>query len=293
MSDEELVSTKQVDYLDEDKQIRGQNYCLLSFLSPEDVLINKENYYFSKFINNFAKDMKTLIDGIESKYPESKDLVDTLKNNHSYIFDYKELNEQYNFYKSVNSSEIENDFHRENNFKTSMRGIKVRGTFDTIEEARNRSEFLKKLDNKFDIYIAQVGCWCPWSPNPNDLQDQEYSETQLNTLMKKYKENMETKDEVFQNRKDELVSNSKKPVISDITDNIAKSLEDVDPWTASKSANQEVPTETSDVPVSENVEETPVESSSNVVSEESTEPESDNVSSDEVSSKVLGRTYSE
>ena len=31
-----LVSTKQMDYLDEDKQIRGQNYCLLSFISPEE-----------------------------------------------------------------------------------------------------------------------------------------------------------------------------------------------------------------------------------------------------------------
>jgi hypothetical protein len=29
-----LVTTKQNDYLDEDKAIRGQNYGLVSFLSP-------------------------------------------------------------------------------------------------------------------------------------------------------------------------------------------------------------------------------------------------------------------
>ena len=76
--------------------------------------------------------------------------------------------------------------------------------FDTIEEAKNRSEFVKKIDNKFNIYIAQVGCWCPWSPNPDCLENQEYAETQLNTLMKEYKKNMNDKDVVFESRKASL-----------------------------------------------------------------------------------------
>ena len=182
--EETLVSTKEVDFLDEDKPIRNQNYCLLSFLSPETVLQDKEVYYFSRFLSKFGNDMKCLLDNLEVKYPEAKELVETVKTNHAYIFDPKELDEQYKFFKSINSDEVEKDFHRENNFITSVRGIKVRGVFDTIDEAKNRCEFLKKIDNKFDIYIGQVGCWCPWNPNPNDLQEQEYSETQLNTLMK-------------------------------------------------------------------------------------------------------------
>jgi uncharacterized protein (UPF0210 family) len=80
----------------------------------------------------------------------------------------------------------------------------VRGVFDTIEEAKNRSEFIKKIDNKFNIYIAQMGCWCPWSPNPDCLENQEYAETQLNTLMKEYKRNMTDKDVIFENRKASL-----------------------------------------------------------------------------------------
>ena len=35
-----VTSVKEMDYLDEDKPNRGQNYVLLSFLSPEDVLVN-------------------------------------------------------------------------------------------------------------------------------------------------------------------------------------------------------------------------------------------------------------
>ena len=196
-----VTSVKEVDYLDEDKPIRGQNFVLLSFLSPEDVLVNKEAYMFSKFLTKFSTDMTVLLDGISAKYSDSKDFVDSVKENNAHIFNPKDMSEQYGFYKSVNSQELESSYHRDNNFTTSIRGIKVRGVFDTIEEAKNRSEFVKKIDNKFNIYIAQVGCWCPWSPNPDCLENQEYAETQLNTLMKEYKKNMNDKDVVFENRK--------------------------------------------------------------------------------------------
>jgi hypothetical protein len=208
-----VTSVKEVDYLDEDKPIRGQNFVLLSFLSPEDVLVNKEAYMFSEFIKKFSSDMTALLDGIASKYSDSKDFVDSVKENNAYIFDPKDMSEQYGFYKSVNNQELEASYHRDNNFITSIRGIKVRGVFDTIEEAKNRSEFIKKLDTKFNIYIAQVGCWCPWSPNPDCLENQEYAETQLNTLMKEYKKNMNDKDVVFENRKTSLFNSAANQVI--------------------------------------------------------------------------------
>lgn len=227
-----LVSTKEVDYLDVDKSIRGQNYVLLSFLSPEDVIVNKDAYYFSRFLKQFGKDMNTLFDGITAKFPESKEMIDSIRNNHCYISDENEMNDQYNFFKSVNSADIESDYHRDNNFQTTVRGIKVRGVFDSIDEAKNRSEFIKKVDNKFDIFIGEVGCWCPWSPNPNDLQNQEYAETQLNTLMKKYQENSENRDQVFEKRRQESINTSKTTSeVSELTDTFDK----VDPWSERKS----------------------------------------------------------
>lgn len=233
----QTVSVKEHDYLEEDKQIRGQNYCLLSFISPEDVIVNKESYFFSKFLDKFGKDMNTLFDGLKSKFPDSHDMIETIKNNHNYILDPEEMNSQYNFFKSVNSSDIEADYHRDNNFQTTMRGLKVRGVFDTIEEAKNRSEFLKKIDDKFDIFIGQVGCWCPWYPNPSDLENQEYGETQLNTLMKKYKENMESKDEVFEQRKQEAIKSTSTK--SDV-DDISAQMEKTDPWSERQNVENEV-----------------------------------------------------
>ena len=234
-----LVSTKETDYLDEDKQIRGQNYVLMSFISPEDVLLNKETYYFNKFLEKFGNDMQTLYQGILAKYPDSKDLLETIKTNHAYIFDVNEMKDQYSFFKSTNSADIEAQFHKENNFKTSIRGIKIRGTFDSMDEAKNRIEFLKKVDKNFDIYVGQVGCWCPWSPNPNDLENQEYSETQLNTLMKEYKKNIDSKNEVFEKRKQDAINSSKQSKDTSVSD-IADSLQDIDPWSASKKSASEL-----------------------------------------------------
>lgn len=248
-----ITSVKEVDYLDEDKPIRGQNFVLLSFLSPEDVLVNKEAYMFSQFITKFSKDMTTLLEGISSKYSDSKDFVDSIKENNSYIFNPKDMSEQYGFYKSVNNQELETSYHRDNNFVTSIRGIKVRGVFDTIEEAKNRSEFVKKLDNKFNIYIAQVGCWCPWSPNPDCLENQEYAETQLNTLMKEYKKNMNDKDVVFENRKSSLFNASAANAAASVDNEVVPTdtTDTVETTETTETVETAVPTDTTEpVPLS-------------------------------------------
>ena len=205
-----LVSTKETDYLDEDKPLRGQNYVCLSFISPEDILIDKEVFHFSKFINSFSSQVDMLFTNLKQKYPDDGQLLDVIKENNSHLFDIKELQDQYKFFKGLNNHELETEFLKINDFKTSMRGIKVRGVFDTLKEAQTRAEVLKRMGDKFDIYVAQVGCWCPWSPNPEDLQDQEYAESSLNTLMKKYKENQLSKDELYEKRKQEKLEDAMK-----------------------------------------------------------------------------------
>lgn len=196
-----LVNTKEVDYLDEDKPIRGQNYVCMSFISPEDVLVNKETFIFSKYLEKFASDMKELFNNLSNKYPDDAGIISTVRENHDFLFDSVKMQENYDFFKSVHGFDAEREFNEKNDFRTSVRGIKVRGVFDSLKEAQQRAEFLKRTGDKFNIYVGQVGCWCPWSPNPEDLQDAEYAETQLNTLMKKYKENMMMRDQHYEERK--------------------------------------------------------------------------------------------
>ena len=245
---EGLVTTKEHDYLDEDKPIKNQNYCLLSFISPEDVIKEKESYYVKAFLDKFSKDMDVLFNGLKNINSDNTELIDNIKKEHNYLFNIDELDSQYKFSKSINESDVERLYHKENNFQTSMRGIKVRGVFDTIEEAKMRSEFLKKQDKNHNIFIGQVGCWCPWSPNPDDLENQEYSETQLNTLMKEYKKNQESKDEIFEKRKLDSINSSKLEEVKEDDENVNEvenkmsELDTVftekDPWTQKQESNQ-------------------------------------------------------
>ena len=46
------------DFLDEDVEVPGQRYILLSFLSPEKVLERKDQYFFKKFLENYEVEWK-------------------------------------------------------------------------------------------------------------------------------------------------------------------------------------------------------------------------------------------
>jgi len=206
---ERPVPVSETDYLDEDKPIRNQNFVCLSFISPEDVYLDKEVVFFSKYISSFSKEVDQLLTGLAEKYPNDASMIDVVRENNAHVFNDYDLNEQFKFFKSVNSSVLESEYHEKCGYKTSIRGIKVRGVFDTLREAQVRAEVLKKSGDKFNIYVASVGCWCPWSPNPEDLENQEYAETGLNTIMGKYKENTANRDMVFAERKDEKIRKAK------------------------------------------------------------------------------------
>ena len=231
------VSVAERDYLEQDPPLRGQQYVCLSFISPEDEIQNKEVFTFNEFLKNFSSDVDALFKNMQAKFmpssqPQSVDagpssssssspppsasyvheqfveaskMIEAVKSRYDYIFDVNSLEQQYKHFKQINNERIDLEYSEKNDFRTNIRGVKIRGVFESILEAKNRSAFLKKVDPKTpDIYVADMGCWIPWSPYPDDIQDQEYSETDLNTLMKRYRENAEQKDEHFAQRKASL-----------------------------------------------------------------------------------------
>lgn len=196
-----VITTKEVDYLEQDESIRNQNYVCLSFISPEDVLKKKEHFFFEKYVSAFVKKNQEFTDVLHNLFPDKKDEIRILKDNFEYLFDEGKIHDNFKHFVQDNESVVEKEFYEKNAFQTCIRGIKVRGTYDTLEEAKARSERLRKHDgNKFSIYVAQVGCWCPWSPNPDSIADQEFAESALNTLMARYKENQDNKDIHFKER---------------------------------------------------------------------------------------------
>jgi hypothetical protein len=232
------IPTKVEDFLDEDPVIRGQNYVCLSFVSPEDILKTKDVFFAEKYIEKFAQDMEKIFQDTKTSNPAVHSVLSNLKESHSHLFNPQDVIADFQVFKQIKQYDLDKEFHEQNQYRTSVRGIKVRGVFDTVQEAKNRAEFLKKNGDKFDIFIGQVGCWCPWSPNPEDISESEYAETQLNTFMKQFKENMALKDAMFEERKSKHIqsaaSTSKTEESQPAVSSIAESLTQEDPWMSAK-----------------------------------------------------------
>lgn len=200
--------------LDQDAPIRGQKYSLISFVSPEDVILQKDIFVFKKFLEHFSTDVEVLLNGILScpslqNEQSIKDMVSNVRERHACIFNHEDMALELAFFKNQNGDALEAEYQEKNDFQTSIRGFKIRGSYETLPEAKVRAENLSRLDKHFNIFVCEVGCWSPWSPDPNDISDSEFRDARLNTLLQKYKEAGELRDVVFEGRKNEMISNSK------------------------------------------------------------------------------------
>jgi DNA repair exonuclease SbcCD ATPase subunit len=89
--------------------------------------------------------------------------------------------------------------------KETMSTLKVRGSYDSFEEASKRGEFLRNIDPHINVYVGEVGKWLPFDDDPEKAKQQEYQNKQLNNLMKGYMENQEKAKEFHEQRKNELI----------------------------------------------------------------------------------------
>jgi hypothetical protein len=248
------------DFLEEDPEIRSQKFVLLSFLSPENVLEKKDEFFFGEFVKQYEIDYKirnletflvSVVRGINDKLTKEADKMDasgvdlsgaalTALNDAAALCRKSRLNiggilETYSGYVKENDKEIrktsikeayddflfknqnklEEEFFAKNEFRTSIRGLKVRGVTGTHGEAVAMSKKLQRSDTIHNIFLGEVGKWLPWDPKPHQVQEQEYAEDQLNTLMKRYKDNEDARDKFVSEQRQELSKGAKKgPVIS-------------------------------------------------------------------------------
>ena len=119
----------------------------------------------------------------------------------------------YNLYQDFcykHHDKLQKDFDKENDMKTNVRGVKIRGVFQTEEEARRRAKTLQTRDSSFNVFVGPVGYWLPWDPCADHVQDEEFMNEQLNEMIKKYKENELNKDMLYEQEKREKMKDSLK-----------------------------------------------------------------------------------
>jgi hypothetical protein len=207
-----------IDYLDEDPEVPTQKYCIVSFISPEKVIKNKEEFYFEKFVEWMDYEWK--IKGLENymaflskKY--SLKIDDLLKDAQDFVAVRKEevkktdIREQYQIFLLKNEKDLQEMYDNSVDFRTNIRGVKVRRAFPTVEEAQVFSKVLQRRYPKDNLYIGKVGAWLPWDPSEHLMPEVEYAEKELNELMRKYKENEANKEMFFAEQREESIKAQK------------------------------------------------------------------------------------
>lgn len=204
------------DFLDVDKPIPGQNFVCLSFVSPEKTLMNKEQWMFYQYHQYVIREYSKIFSDLTEKMLNTEDDTVSIENvadlveRMGRVFNmnevtYNKWTELVEDYKFKECERLDREFDEMNNFQTSVRGVKVRGVYDTYREAEVRSKVLQRTDSRFDVFIGQVGYWLPWHPDVNRIQDQEYMNEELNTLVKEYKKNEQKRDQFYEEQKNQRV----------------------------------------------------------------------------------------
>lgn len=216
---------KYVDLLDEDPPLAGQKFFCASFISPDKILKKREQYLFEKFVDqwDFTKSMgkfSDFLNFISYKYGLKVDRVmadygEFLKEESAKLKAEGSVEDDWKTFLDKNEDTLNEQFNREHAFQTSTRGIKIRGTYNTQEEAENRCKKLRETDPNHDITVGPVGMWAAWDPDAYKTGRVEFLEEELNQLQKEKMKNEEKAKQEFENR----VKESKKKAIED---NIAK-----------------------------------------------------------------------
>ena len=182
---------KYVDLCDEDQSIAGQKFVCMSFISPEKVLKKRETYLFEKFVQQWdmAKSMEKFSGFLQfMAYKYNLNVEAAIADYNDFIKEEEErikadsLEADFKNFMDKNEERLNLEFNKEQAFQTSTRGLKVRGVFNTQEEAEMRCKKLREIDPNHDIYVGPVGMWIPWDPDAYKTGRIEFMEEELNQL---------------------------------------------------------------------------------------------------------------
>ena len=89
--------------------------------------------------------------------------------------------------------------------KNDKFGIKIRGAFNSRDEAASHAKRLQKEDATFDIYVVDLYKWLLIPPDPTKIEDVHYTNEKLEELMSGYKENQAHAAHMFAERKRDMI----------------------------------------------------------------------------------------
>ena len=234
---ENTSESKYIDLLDEDKPVAGQKFACVSFVSPENILKKKEIFYFEEFLKHWDYSQKLqeftqFLNFLSHKYNINfdkvmKDLDEFVKSEQKHLIK-TSIADDYKNFLDAKEDDLEKRFMDENSFQTNTRGLKIRGSYPSQQEAELRCKFLREVDPHHDVYVGPVGMWMPWEPEAYKTGKVEYLEKELNTLMHEKNKNEQNAKEAFEQRVKEAKQNAIKENIESAKENGNKLTQNID-----------------------------------------------------------------
>lgn len=229
------------DFLDIDKPIRGQGWCLLSFMEPPISSLEKlENYVMCEFMKSFltdytkrvitqiSNDYKLNSDELIEKYklekkidPEQifddknweeikKELENSCVENHFFQSDIYDMLVKYRKFKDEDITELRNKLKKIYPTECFRGGVKFRGAFPSRNRANKFATELFKMDKVANIFAVQSGAWVPFNPSEDEIKKQRTNEKELNNIMWQYRKNQMHAEQFFNKRKEDLIKDKMK-----------------------------------------------------------------------------------
>ena len=83
-------------------------------------------------------------------------------------------------------------------------GLKIRGVFQTLQEAEKHCKLIQQCDPRFDVWTMEMWKWLPFPPRVSDVDPlsttMRYQEEKLDDLMQSYFEQQRVKKQIFEER---------------------------------------------------------------------------------------------
>lgn len=196
---------KYVDLCDEDATIPGQKYSCLSFVSPENILKKRELFIMEEFVKtwDYTKSFSKFFEFLQFiSYKYNLQAEKVIEDLNEFAKEENEklqstpIDDDFKTFLDKNEERLSEKFNLKHSFQTSVRGLKIRGVYNSQEEAELRCKKLREIDPNHDIFVGPVGMWIPWDPDAYKTGRVEFMEEELNQLhSEKIKNEIKAKDE--------------------------------------------------------------------------------------------------
>lgn len=234
------------EYLTVDPKVPGQDFCVLSFVTPGDLHEKKQMFLMDRFLHEmineyivsstrdmcrrinsqFLKSVENKIEKLEKSKNENHEVIATEMHQirkelecdedelarlctHKHGMELEDILAKYADFK-LRREDLQQEFDNEHGKRTSIMGVKFSGAYPFEQQAVDRAKFLaENVERGVHHYVGQSFHWLPFDADPDGIMDNRYQNQQLNEIMQRKRENEEMKKRMFDERKRNMMNEAK------------------------------------------------------------------------------------